>query len=70
MVDLATSSEHSGATGSNTPATPPLRTSDAAQESVGKQLTVFPAEVMTGDQVRDRGVLRTVSLDRVHRLPR
>lgn len=31
-----------------------------AQESVGQQLTVFPAEVVTGDQVRDRGVFRTV----------
>jgi len=31
-----------------------------APESVGEQLTVFPAEVRTGDQVRDRGVLRTV----------
>ena len=31
-----------------------------AQESAGEQLAVFPAEVRTGDQVRDRGTLRTV----------
>lgn len=31
-----------------------------AQESVGQQLTVFPAAVVAGDQVRDRDIFRTI----------